>query len=67
MGTVLQLYSFYLFFLTFRENLYLLLAVRVQTEGSQTVVSTGPYDYVRHRMYTYVIIFMAGTTLLPGS
>ena len=66
-GAVLLLCSFYLFFLTFRENPYLSPAVRVQTERGQTVISTGPYRYVRHPMYGTVILFIVGTTLLLGS
>ena len=66
-GAILLLFSFYLFFLTFRENAYLSPAVRVQTERGQKVVSTGPYHYVRHPMYATVIVFIVGTTLLLGS
>jgi protein-S-isoprenylcysteine O-methyltransferase Ste14 len=66
-GAVILLCSFYLFFLTFRENPYLSPAVRVQTERGQTVISTGPYRYVRHPMYAGVIPFVVGTTLLLGS
>ena len=66
-GAILLLCSFYLFFLTFRENAYLSPAVRVQTERGQAVVSTGPYRYVRHPMYTAVIPYALGTTLLLGS
>jgi protein-S-isoprenylcysteine O-methyltransferase Ste14 len=66
-GAILLLCSFYLFFLAFRENAYLSPAVRVQTERGQTVVSTGPYQYVRHPMYATAIIFLVGTTLLLGS
>ncbi len=66
-GVVLLLGSFYLFFLTFRENPYLSPAVRVQPERGQTVISTGPYRYVRHPMYAGVIPFMVGTTFLLGS
>jgi protein-S-isoprenylcysteine O-methyltransferase Ste14 len=66
-GAVLLLTSFYLFFLTYRENPYLSPAVRVQTERGQTVVSTGPYRYVRHPMYGTTIVFIVGTTLLLGS
>ena len=66
-GAVLLLCSFYLFFLTFRENPYLSPAVRVQTERGQTVISTGPYRYVRHPMYGTTIVFIVGTTLLLGS
>jgi protein-S-isoprenylcysteine O-methyltransferase Ste14 len=66
-GAVLLLFSFYLFFLTFRENPYLSPAVRVQPERGQTVISTGPYRYVRHPMYAGVIPLVVGTTLLLGS
>jgi len=66
-GALLLLWSFYLFFLTFRENAYLSPAVRVQNERGQTVVSTGPYRYVRHPMYATAMIFLVGTTLLLGS
>ena len=66
-GAILLLVSFYLFFLTFRENPYLSPAIRVQKERGQTVISTGPYHYVRHPMYSTTIIFIVGTTLLLGS
>ena len=66
-GTLLLLCSFYLFFLTFRENAYLSPAVRIQTDRGQTVVSTGPYHYVRHPMYATAIILLVGATLLLGS
>ncbi len=67
LGGVILLGSFYLFFLTFRENPYLSPAVRVQTERGQTVISTGPYHYVRYPMYAAVIPFTVATTLLLGS
>jgi protein-S-isoprenylcysteine O-methyltransferase Ste14 len=66
-GALLLLCSFYIFYLTFRENAYLSPAVRVQSERGQTVVSTGPYHYVRHPMYATALIFLIGTTLLLGS
>jgi len=66
-GALLLLGSFYIFYLTFRENSYLSPAVRVQTERAQKVVSTGPYRYVRHPMYAGFIFFALGTALLLGS
>jgi protein-S-isoprenylcysteine O-methyltransferase Ste14 len=66
-GAVFLLCSFYLFFLTFRENPYLSPAVRVQTERGQTVISTGPYRYVRHPMYAAFIPFVVGAAFLLGS
>lgn len=66
-GAIVLLCSFYLFFATFRENSYLSPLVRVQEERGQTVVSTGPYHYVRHPMYAAALLFLFGTTLLLGS
>lgn len=66
-GVFLLVGSFYIFYLTFRENTYLSPAVRVQTERGQTVVSTGPYRYVRHPMYAAFVLFAIGTALLLGS
>jgi protein-S-isoprenylcysteine O-methyltransferase Ste14 len=66
-GAIVLLCSFYLLFLTFRENAYLSPVVRIQKERGHTVVSTGPYHYVRHPMYAAMLIFVVGTSLLLGS
>jgi protein-S-isoprenylcysteine O-methyltransferase Ste14 len=66
-GAIVLLWSFYLLFLTFRENAYLSPVVRIQEERGHTVVSTGPYQYVRHPMYSAMIVFVVGTSLLLGS
>ena len=66
-GTLILLCSFYLLFLTFRENSYLSPVVRLQAERGQKVISTGPYRYVRHPMYSGISLFMVGTPLLLGS
>ncbi len=66
-GGVVLICSFYIFFLTFRENPYLSPAVRTQPERGQMVISTGPYAYVRHPLYAGVIPFVVGTTFLLGS
>jgi len=66
-GVAMLLVSFYLFYLVFRENSYLSPAVRLQTERQQTLVSSGPYHYVRHPMYATAILFLTGTSLLLGS
>lgn len=67
LGGLLVLGSFYLFFLTFRENSYLSTVVRVQKDRGHQVISTGPYHYVRHPMYSGMLLFMLGTPLLLGS
>jgi protein-S-isoprenylcysteine O-methyltransferase Ste14 len=65
-GTVVLLASFYLLFLTFRENSYLSTVVRIQEERGHTVISMGPYHYVRPPMYEEILIFAVGTPLLLG-
>src|SRR5215217_3087216 len=64
LGVVL---SFYIIFLTFRENAYLAPVVKLQEERGQRVVSTGPYRYVRHPMYAGMFVFLPATALLLGS
>lgn len=66
-GAILLLCSFYLFFLTFRENSFLSPAIRIQTDRGQTVISTGPYHTIRHPMYAAALIMFVGTPLLLGS
>ncbi len=66
-GAIVLVCSFYLFFLTFRENTYLSPVVHIQEERGHTVVSTGPYHYVRHPMYSAMCIVFMGTPLLLGS
>jgi len=53
--------------LTFRENAFLATMARVQQERGQTVISTGPYHYVRHPLYSSALLFFLGTPLLLGS
>jgi protein-S-isoprenylcysteine O-methyltransferase Ste14 len=66
-GAIVLACSFPLFFLTFRENSFLSGMVRVQQDRGQTVVSTGPYHFVRHPMYAAALLFLLGTALLLGS
>jgi protein-S-isoprenylcysteine O-methyltransferase Ste14 len=66
-GAVILVASFPLFFLTFRENSFLSPMVRIQQDRGQTVISSGPYHYVRHPMYAAALLFVFGTALLLGS
>jgi protein-S-isoprenylcysteine O-methyltransferase Ste14 len=59
--------SLYVVFLTFRENAYLAPVVKLQQERGQSVVSTGPYRYVRHPMYSGMLVFFPAIALLLGS
>ncbi|MDR3577863.1 MAG: isoprenylcysteine carboxylmethyltransferase family protein [Anaerolineaceae bacterium] len=67
LGGLLLLFSFYLFFLTFRENSYLSTVVRIQKDRGHVVISSGPYHYVRHPMYSGMLAFFVSTPLLLGS
>ena len=67
LGAAGLLVSYYIFYLTFRENPYLSPAVRIQSERAQRVVSTGPYRYVRHPMYAGFLVYTISTALLLGS
>jgi protein-S-isoprenylcysteine O-methyltransferase Ste14 len=66
-GAAILLCSFYLMFIAFRENSYASPVVRIQEDRGQTVISTGPYHYVRHPMYSGIVIFAIGTPLLLGA
>jgi protein-S-isoprenylcysteine O-methyltransferase Ste14 len=66
-GAIILLCSFYLSYAIFRENSYLSPMARIQRDRGQTVVSTGPYHYVRHPLYAAALLFLLGATLLLGS
>ncbi|MBH5370638.1 methyltransferase family protein [Bradyrhizobium glycinis] len=51
----------------FRENSFAAPVVKLQTERAQHVISTGPYAYVRHPMYSGMVLFFTGVPLLLGS
>lgn len=59
--------SIYAGYLTFRENSFAAPVVKIQAARGQTVISTGPYRYVRHPMYAGAIFFFLGVPLLLGS
>ena len=57
--------SFVLFFLVMQSNSYA--ASTIQVEEGQPVVSTGPYAYVRHPMYSGALLLLAAMPLALGS
>jgi len=67
LGALGLMLSFYFVYFTFRENAYLAPVAKLQEERGQSVVATGPYRYVRHPMYSSVLIFFPATALLLGS
>ncbi len=50
-----------------RENSFAAPVVKVQRERGHHVVSSGPYAWVRHPMYSGAILFFIGMPLLLGS
>jgi len=54
-------------FLTVKENAYLSKVVRIQKDRSHQVVKTGPYKYVRHPMYSAIILMILITPFALGS
>ena len=67
LGALVIMLSLYGMYLTYRENAYLYPGVKLQEERGQRVVTTGPYRYVRHPMYSCSLIFFPATALLLGS
>jgi len=66
-GVLLLLCTLGGIFVTIRENRYLSPLVRLQVERGHTLVSTGPYAYLRHPLYASAFLFYAGVPLLLGS
>jgi len=66
-GFILIYVGFWLSMLTFKANSYAAPVVKIQKERGHRVVTTGPYAYVRHPMYSGTLLFSVGTALLFGS
>jgi len=54
-------------FWAFKQNTYLAQYVRIQKDRGHRVITTGPYEYVRHPMYVGVILFILCSPLALGS
>jgi protein-S-isoprenylcysteine O-methyltransferase Ste14 len=53
--------------LTFRENSFAAPVIKIQKERGQRVISSGPYRYVRHPMYSGALLYFVGVPLQLGS
>jgi protein-S-isoprenylcysteine O-methyltransferase Ste14 len=51
----------------FRVNSFAAPVIKVQAARDHHVISTGPYAFVRHPMYSGVMLFFLGVPLLVGS
>jgi protein-S-isoprenylcysteine O-methyltransferase Ste14 len=48
-------------------NVFFSQVVRIQTERGHTVISTGPYRYVRHPAYVGLLMVVLGAPIMLGS
>jgi protein-S-isoprenylcysteine O-methyltransferase Ste14 len=67
LGLAMYLLSIAFIVWVFRENSFAAPVVRVQAERHHRVVSRGPYAFVRHPMYSGIMLFFVGVPLLLGS
>ena len=67
LGLAMYLLSTAFIMWVFRENSFAAPVVKVQAERHHRVISSGPYAFVRHPMYSGVMLFFFGVPLLLGS
>src|SRR5215475_13612660 len=65
MASAMIVLSFVVFFVVMQSNSYAASTIRVEEE--QPVVSTGPYAYVRHPMYSGALLLLAAMPPALGS
>jgi len=67
LAIVLHLPCFIMLGWIMRENTYLVQVVKIDKEREHQVITTGPYAWVRHPMYTIVIILLFAVPIALGS
>jgi protein-S-isoprenylcysteine O-methyltransferase Ste14 len=67
LGLALLLLSTVFIMWVMRENSFAAPLVKVQHERGHRVISSGPYAWVRHPMYSGTVLFFVGIPLLLGS
>jgi protein-S-isoprenylcysteine O-methyltransferase Ste14 len=67
LGLAMQLVSTIFIMWVMRENSFAAPLVKIQSERGHHVISSGPYAWVRHPMYTGAVVYFAGIPLLLGS
>jgi protein-S-isoprenylcysteine O-methyltransferase Ste14 len=67
LGLAMYLLSNAFIMWVFRENSFAAPVVKVQTARHHRVISSGPYAFVRHPMYSGIMLFFVGVPLLLGS
>ncbi|QHO78083.1 isoprenylcysteine carboxyl methyltransferase [Bradyrhizobium sp. CCBAU 051011] len=66
-GLAMYLLSTAFIMWVFRANSFAAPVVKVQAARQHHVVSSGPYAFVRHPMYSGIMLFFVGVPLLLGS
>ncbi len=66
-GSALLLAAIAFMFWTMRLNSFAAPVVKIQKERGQTVITTGPYAFVRHPLYFGALFYVAATSLDLGS
>ncbi len=66
-GLAMYLLSTAFIMWVFRANSFAAPVVKVQDDRHHRVISSGPYAFVRHPMYSGTILFFVGVPLLLGS
>jgi protein-S-isoprenylcysteine O-methyltransferase Ste14 len=66
-GAAILLLSLWISDRTMRANSFAAPVVKIQKERGQTVITTGPYRYVRHPLYAGALLYFVGMSLLLGS
>lgn len=67
LGWAMLLFSTGFIMWVMRENSFAAPVVKLQTARGHRVVSSGPYAFVRHPMYSGTVLFFVGAALLLGS
>lgn len=67
LGGLLIVASFLGIAWVYRTNSFAAPVIKIQAERHQTVISTGPYAFVRHPMYAFALPQIVGGPLMLGS
>jgi protein-S-isoprenylcysteine O-methyltransferase Ste14 len=67
LGAACIVFSFAGIAWVYRTNSFAAPVIKMQADGEQTVISTGPYAFVRHPMYGFGFFTFIGLPLMTGS
>jgi protein-S-isoprenylcysteine O-methyltransferase Ste14 len=67
LGLIMLLFSSGFIMWVMRVNSFAAPVIKLQAERGHRVISTGPYAWVRHPMYSGIVLFIVGMPLLLGS